>query len=111
LTRFSANSVCTTASNSAASVPGVIGSHSLAWAAVAVRTGSTTMTLPRLRIASMIPITSGAASSDPCDDAGLAPMTISMSVRSMSGTGKLHQPPYIRCDDRFFGHWSTVPGE
>ena len=29
----------------------------------------------------------------------------------MSGTGNVHQPPYIRCDDRFFGHWSTVPGE
>jgi hypothetical protein len=38
-------------------------------------------------------------------------MTINRSVRSMSGTGKLHHPPYIRCDDRFFGHWSTVTGE
>lgn len=56
-------------------------------------------------------MTSGAASSDPCDAAGLAPMTTSRSVRSTSGTGKLHQPPYIRCDERFFGHWSMVPGE
>ena len=27
------------------------------------------------------------------------------------GDRELHHPPYIRCDDRFFGHWSTVPGE
>ena len=50
LTRSSANSVWATASSSAASVPGVIGSHSSARAAVAVRTGSITITLPRLRI-------------------------------------------------------------
>ena len=88
-----------------------MGSHSSARAAVCVRTGSITITLPRLRIPSIRPITSGAASSDPCDAAGLAPMMTIRSVRSTSGTGKFHQRPYIRCDDRFFGHWSTVPGE
>ena len=85
-----------------------MGNHSSALAAVAVRTGSTTITRS---MRSMMPITSGAASSEPCEAAGLAPMTTSRSVRSMSGTGKPHQLPYIRCDDRFFGHWSTVPGE
>lgn len=111
LIRSSANSVCTTANNSAASVPGTIGSHSSARAAVCVRTGSITITLPRRRIPSISPITFGAANSDPCDAAGLAPMMTSRSVRSISGTGKFHHRPYIRCDDRFLGHWSTVPGE
>ena len=48
-TRSSSNRVCTTASSSAASVPGVMGSHSSALAAVAVRTGSMTTTVPTPR--------------------------------------------------------------
>ena len=47
--------------------------------------------LAALADASMMPITSGAASSEPCDAAGLAPITTSRSVRSMSGTG--NDPP------------------
>lgn len=85
-------------------MPGVIGSHSSALAAVWVRTGSMTITLPRLRIPPMMPMMSGAASNEPCDAAGLAPITTSRSVRCTSGVGKAHQLPYIRCDDRFFGH-------
>ena len=89
-------------------MPGVMGSHSSALAAVVVRTGSMTITVS---IRPMMPITSGAASSEPWEAAGLAPMMTSRSVRSMSGTGKPHQFPNIRCDERFLGHWSTVPGE
>jgi hypothetical protein len=57
----------------------------------------------------MWPITSGQLSSEPCDAAGLAPITTSRSVRGMSGTGMRHIPPYIRWELTFLGHWSTVP--
>ena len=93
-------------------MPGVIGSHSSAFSAVPVRTGSITITLPpRPRIASISPITSGQAISEPCDACGLAPITTNRSVRRMSGTGIFHMPPYIRWELTFFGHWSTVPAE
>ena len=96
----------------AASVPGVIGSHSLALSAVPVRRGSMTMTSPpRSWIRSSSPMRSGQASSEPCDAWGLAPMATNRSVRRTSGTGIDHMPPYIRWELTFFGHWSTTPGE
>ena len=93
-------------------MPGVIAIHSSARSAVPVRRGSMTTTLPpRSRMPSISPITSGQASSEPCDACGFAPITTSRSVRWMSGTGIFHMPPYMRCALTFFGHWSTVPAE
>jgi hypothetical protein len=90
----------------------VIGIHSSAFSAVPVRTGSMTTTFPpRARMASISPITSGQAISEPCDAWGFAPITTNRSVRRMSGTGIFHIPPYMRCELTFFGHWSTVPAE
>lgn len=104
-TRPSSKIVWATASSGAASVPGTIGSHPSARAAVAVRTGSITITLPRLRIPLISPITSGAASSEPCDAAGLAPMITSRSVRQpVSGVGR------DRADPALFDHRSQQFG-
>ena len=93
-------------------MPGTIGSHSSARSAVPVRRGSITTTRPpRSRMPAISPMTSGHASSEPCEAWGLAPMTTSRSVRPMSGTGIFHMPPYIRWELTFLGHWSTVPAE
>ena len=64
------------AKSSNASVPGWIGTHSLARAAVWVRRGSMTTTRPRLVIAASRPMMSGAESIEPCEAAGLAPSII-----------------------------------
>jgi hypothetical protein len=111
-TRSSAKSTWQTASSSAASVPGRIGTHSSARSAVPVRRGSITTTLPpRARIASKRPGTSAAARRLPWDACGFAPRTRRWSVRSRSGVGILHMLPYSRAATTFLGHWSTVPAE
>jgi hypothetical protein len=38
-------------------------------------------------------------------------MTSRCSQRSRSTVGNDHMPPNISAQVRFFGHWSTVPGE
>ena len=76
-TRSSANNTLTMASRKAASVPGRIGIHSSARAAVPVRRGSMTTTLPpRARMPSSSPRMSAHASKLPCDAWGLPPMMI-----------------------------------
>ena len=92
-------------------MPGRIGSHWSARAAVPVRRGSITTTSPRPRTRSSEPSTSGWASRLPWLAWGLAPCTTMKSVRSMSGAGMRHWWPYMSQQARFLGHWSTVPAE
>ena len=111
-TRSSSNSTWHSASKKAASVPGVMGTHSSAWSQVPVRRGSITTHLPpRSRILSISPSTSGQAKRLPWEAWGLAPITTRYWVRMMSGVGKVQELPYMHTDDTFLGHWSTVPAE
>lgn len=67
-------------------MPGTMGIHASARAAVPVRHGSTTTVRPpRARMPSIAP--------------------------STSGVGMAHIDPYMSRQATFFGHWSTVPAE
>jgi len=104
-TKSSANRTWQIASSNAASVPGWIGIHSSARAAVPVRRGSITTVLPpRARMRSISPKASGQASKLPCDACGLPPMMTQYSVRWMSGVGIHHMLPYMSMQATFFGH-------
>ena len=73
-TRPSSKSTWTTAISSAASVPGVIGSHSSALSAVPVRRGSTTITRPpRLRMPRSRPSGPGTPAASPGTPTGWRP--------------------------------------
>lgn len=93
-TRPSSNSVCAIAASRNGSAPGRIGRCSSATLAVSVRRGSmTTSRPPRWRSALARPRKSGTVHMLPLLAIGLAPITSSQSVRSMSGTGTLNQWP------------------
>ncbi len=110
--RPSANSTCSIPSSRYGSPPGAIATCSEACAAVSVRRGSTTTTVPpRATIARSRWRAPGAVMSEPFDTDGFAPSTSMWSVRSMSGIGNSARFPNISADVRCCGSWSADVAE
>ena len=108
----SAKSTCTMAMSRRASVPGRMGTCSLASSAVLVRLGSTTTTRPpRSMMRRRRPGQSGAVARLPLDSKGLAPSIRRYDVRSRSGTAKLMLVPKRRPLLISLGRWSIVLAE
>ena len=111
-TRSSSNNTCTTANNSAASVPGRGAMWRSASSAVRVRAGSMTVSVPpRLRRALSLPGKSAAVARLPLETRGFAPMITKWSVWSRSGTVNAMGLPNIRPSDTCLGIWSSVLAE
>ena len=89
-------------------MPGRMKQCSLAFAAVSLRRGSTTTTLPpRRTMASSRPGASGAVIRLPLDARGLPPRISRRSVRSRSGTGMVRPPPNMSAAVTILGSWSA----
>ena len=94
------------------SAPGRMKWWASATAAVSVRRGSITISLPpRACMALALPRKSGTVHMLPLLAKGLAPITSSQSVRAMSGTATESQVPNIRPLASCLGIWSTLDAE